>query len=581
MKKHSKTIDLLSCAGESFNAAAWDIYPRPQLKRNSFFSLNGCWDFCLNENPDISLEFNEKINVPFAPQSVLSGLRRTVPDRLYLHYRKSFSLPEGFNKGRVILNFGAVDQEATVYLNGIEIGTHIGGYEAFSFDITEHLCDTNTLYVVCKDNLNTAHLPYGKQREKRGGMWYTAVSGIWQTVWLESVPKEYIKFLKIDCDDKSATVYAEGVSSGLVTLCCDGDRKEFPLLNGRADINIENPCPWSPENPKIYNFTVRSGEDMVESYLAFRKIDSEIINGVPRITLNGKPYFFHGLLDQGYFSDGIYTPAEPEEYKRDILSMKALGFNTLRKHIKIEPEIFYYYCDTLGMVVFQDMVNNGKYSFLRDTALPTVGLKRLPDKLLHTNTADRKAFSDSMTATVKALYNHPSICYWTIFNEGWGQFCSQRMYERLKALDKSRIIDTTSGWFYSGESDVKSLHVYFKPVRIKGDKKPIVLSEFGGYSFKEKGHCFNPEYTYGYKFFNKKSDFQNALYRLYIEEVLPNIKKGLCGAIYTQLSDVEDETNGLLSYDRKINKADGEKMLNIAEQIKEIIGGLSLDKQSD
>jgi beta-galactosidase/beta-glucuronidase len=292
------------------------------------------------------------------------------------------------------------------------------------------------------------------------------------------------------------------------------------------------------------------------------------VDGIPRILLNEKPYFFHGLLDQGYFSDGIYTPASPKAYEFDILSMKKLGFNMLRKHIKIEPAQFYYDCDRLGMVVFQDMVNNGGYSFLRDTALPTVGMKRLNDKMLHRDPKTRAAFEDGMEKTVHQLFNHPCICYWTIFNEGWGQFDSAKMYERMKKLDTSRIIDTASGWFAGAPSDVESLHVYFKPFRFKESKKPVVLSEFGGYSYKPEGHVFNPFKTYGYRFFERRSDFEDALIRLYEQEIIPAVGKGLCATVYTQVSDVEDETNGLLSYDRKVLKVSEERMKVVDERLR-------------
>ncbi len=559
----NELITLKTPSGENFDIENWNVYPRPQMKRDSFVCLNGEWDFCTNRTGDIPNKFNEKIIVPFCPQSALSGVNRLIPDKDYLIYKRDFTLPKNFNKGRVLLHFGAVDQTANVFINGKKAGTHEGGYEPFSFDITDFLEDKNTLIVIAKDELDTFRLPYGKQKHKRGGMWYTAVSGIWQTVWLESVPEKYIKSIKIDADDKKATVFVNGCKDGKILL----DGNEFEIKNGKAKIKLKNPLLWSPESPNIYDFTIFSGEDKVESYLAFRKIKSKVVNGIPRLCLNGKPYFFHGLLDQGYFPDGIFTPASPLEFKNDIISMKNLGFNMLRKHIKVEPQLFYYYCDIYGMAVFQDFVNNGDYSFIRDTALPTVALKKLPDKLLHTKKTHRQAFIDGMLSTVNTLYNHPSIVYWTIFNEGWGQFCADDMYDILKSVDSSRIIDSTSGWFKAKRTDVESEHVYFKPVKIKKSDKPIVLSEFGGYSYKPENHIANKNNTYGYRFFKTQADFMNALEILYEKEIIPQIKKGLCGAVYTQVSDVEDETNGLLSYDRKILKVDKSKMLEIAEKI--------------
>ena len=291
------------------------------------------------------------------------------------------------------------------------------------------------------------------------------------------------------------------------------------------------------------------------------------MDGIPRLCLNGKPYFLHALLDQGYFSDGIYIPAAPEAYTRDILAMKELGFNTLRKHIKVEPEQFYYDCDRLGMLVMQDMVNNGRYSFLRDTALPTIGVKSLSDTRLHRDRSTREAFLRGMESTVRQLYNHPCICYWTIFNEGWGQFDGTAAYRRLRELDPTRFIDTASGWFKGVESDVDSEHIYFKPVKLAYGDKPMVLSEFGGYACKPAGHAFNPKGTYGYRFFAEQADFEDALIRLYEDEIIPAVSRGLCAAVYTQVSDVEDETNGLLSYDRKVTKVSAARMQAVAHKI--------------
>ena len=302
--------------------------------------------------------------------------------------------------------------------------------------------------------------------------------------------------------------------------------------------------------------------------MAFRTLEVRTIGKYPRLCLNGEPYFFHGVLDQGYFSDGIYTPATPELYKNDILKMKELGFNTLRKHIKVEPDIFYYECDRLGMIVFQDFVNNGSYSFLRDTAIPTVLTKKFPEKLMLRTKKQKDGFIDGMRKTLRQLYNHPCVCYWTIFNEGWGQFDSDKMYEFLKETDESRFVDSTSGWFKKEKSDVESLHIYFKPVTLAQSDKPIVLSEFGGYSYKVENHVANEKKTYGYKLYNDKEEFQRGLYKLYMEQIVPNIKNGLCGAIYTQLSDVEDETNGLLTYDRRECKVEKKTMLEIAEKLK-------------
>jgi len=555
-------------AKEGFAAVPWNTYPRPQLKRDSFLCLNGAWTFKESSHAP------ETILVPFPPESLLSGIGRRMGKCPCLRYRRLFTLPDGFRKDRVILHFGAVDQAAAITLNGKELGTHKGGYEAFSFDITDFLAPENTLEVTVTDELDTRILPYGKQCEKRGSMWYTPVTGIWQTVWLESVPEEYIRSVDIRTDADSAEITAEGITDGEVSVVTPDGTLAFPLREGKAAVRIPSPRLWSPEDPWLYRFTIRAGEDTVESYFALRTLSVRNVNGIPRLCLNGKPYFFHGLLDQGYWSDGLFTPASSDCFEKDILAMKNLGFNTLRKHIKVEPEAFYYACDRLGMIVFQDMVNNGDYSFVRDTALPTAGLKRLPDKRMHRNPETRAAFITGMESTVKQLRNHPCVCYWTIFNEGWGQFDSAALYRKLKALDGTRFIDTASGWFSGAPSDVESPHVYFKPVRLNPSCRPLLLSEFGGYSYRPKGHIFNPDRNYGYRSFGNQADFEDALEKLYLTEIVPAAEKGLCGAIYTQVSDVEDETNGLVTYDRKVTKVSADRMRKIAARLRQIMQAL-------
>ena len=559
--KQPKTQTLLTPWADDIPETPWDIYPRPQLKRDSYLSLNGKWEFSIEDGAPTT------ILVPFPPESVLSGVGIIPQNNARLHYKKHFTLPDDWNKGRVILHFGAVDQSATIYLNGEEVTAHHGGYDAFSRDITAHLQKENVLEVEVLDDLDAHVLPWGKQRYDRGGMWYTPVSGIWQSVWLENVPENYIRYLWVTPHLTHAVLHLDGASDGTITLHEEEGDSTFPIENGRGVITPKTVHLWSPEHPYLYQFTVSCGEDTVESYFALRTLSTKVVNGAPRLCLNDQPYFFHGVLDQGYFSDGIYTPASPEAYTQDILAMKEMGFNTLRKHIKIEPEHFYYECDRLGMIVFQDMVNNGDYSFLRDTALPTAGVQKISDKHLHKDPATRFAFIESMGKTVRQLYSHPCICYWTIFNEGWGQFNAQEMFETLYKWDESRFIDSTSGWFRCSDSHVESLHVYFKKIRIPRSKLPISLSEFGGYSYKIPAHSFNLTDTYGYRYFAEKEQFSAAVDALYREQVIPAIRKGLCTTIYTQLSDVEDETNGLLTYDRRVTKVDPASMHALADAL--------------
>jgi hypothetical protein len=382
-------------------------------------------------------------------------------------------------------------------------------------------------------------------------------------VWLEPVPEAYVRRLSIRTGADWAEIRAEGVSEGSVRFL----GREYPLEKGCVRLPVTEPILWCPERPYLYPFTLSAGDDRVESYFALRTLSTETVNGIPRLCLNGKPYFFHGLLDQGYWSDGLYTPASPTAYARDISTMKLLGFNTLRKHIKIEPEQFYYDCDRLGMIVFQDMVNNGDYVFLQDTGLPTLGLMGVNDQKRNRDPLTRENFYAAMDGTVDLLSNHPCICLWTIFNEGWGQFSADAAYYRLRARDPSRFIDSTSGWFHQTASDVDSLHIYFRRLKLGREKKPQLLSEFGGYSFKIPEHSFNLEKTYGYRKCPDRDSFVRDLRALYEAQVLPLVSRGLCGAIYTQVSDVEDETNGFYTYDRKVCKVNKDAMLKISKKL--------------
>ena len=559
--------ELSTIHGENVSGTPWTVYPRPQMKRDSYLNLNGKWDFSAG-NPDF---LGASICVPFCPESRLSGIKTHFEEATPLWYRRKVTLPEGFQRGRVLLHIGAADQIADVFVNGTRVGIHEGGYEAFCFDITHALQPENEIVIRCMDDLENQRFPYGKQvtPEKRGGMWYTPVSGIWQTVWLESVPECYIQNLTIENRGYAVRISEEPVMEGTVTVEGLG---EFRLENGSVTIAPEKPKLWSPENPHLYSFTLEAGEDRVESYFAIRSLEVKKVGTYPRLCLNGEPYFFHGLLDQGYWPDGLFTPAAPECYAEDILAMKKLGFNTLRKHIKVEPEEFYYQCDRLGMIVWQDMVNNSDYNFLRDTALPTVGIQKIDDRKLHEEESSRKMFKKCAEAAVKQLKNHPSICCWTIFNEAWGQFDSDNVYDWFRTLDDTRFIDSTSGWFRRKKTDVDSRHVYFRKVKLKGNgEKPLVLSEFGGKTYKAEGHLFNPDKSYGYGGCETLDALNEAVEKLYLEEVLPCIEKGLCASIYTQVSDVEDEINGLLTYDRKVEKLRPEKMLPVAKALQEAV----------
>ena len=551
--------------GETLSGTPWQVYPRPQMRRDSYINLNGEWDFAASSGKPET--FDMRITVPFCPESRLSGIGRHFEEGAPLWYRRRFLLPEGFRRERVLLHIGAADQIAEVFVNGQHLCRHEGGYASFCVDITEALAEENELVIRCTDDLHDQAFPYGKQVTNRGGMWYTPVSGIWQTVWLESVPDIYIEKLSIENHGASVTISTVPPLEGTVSVEQLG---QFPLEHGQVTIAPENPHFWCPDDPYLYRFTVETAQDKVESYFAIRSLEIKKVGEYPRLCLNGKPYFFHGLLDQGYWPEGLLTAPAPESYADDILAMKRLGFNTLRKHIKVEPEEFYYQCDRLGMIVWQDMVNNGSYRYFRDTVLPTIGIQKWNDRRLHLDERSRNTFRQGAADAVNQLKNHPCICYWTIFNEGWGQFDSDRVCEWFRTLDATRFIDTTSGWFRGKNTDVDSRHQYFGKLRLTGDGlRPLVLSEFGGKTWRVEGHIFNPDKTYGYGACPTREALNEAVAALYRESIVPAVEKGLCAAIYTQVSDVEDEVNGLATYDRRVVKLDADTMLPISRALQD------------
>ena len=540
-----------------------NAYPRPQLKRDSFYCLNGDWEFAINDGA-VPSEYPYTICVPYPPESAASGLMRRIHPSEALWYRNVFSLPDGFVKSRVLLHFGAVDQYAEVYLNDQKIGSHKGGYLPFYFDITNLIKERNELILCAHDPLDHTY-PWGKQKNRNGGMWYTPFSGIWQTVWLESVPETYITDIRYRPSLSDVTVSVE-TNSPVETVHFEIETQHgvvtFDSSDPTSTIEIPDPMLWSPESPHLYPIWINIGEDTVRSYFALRTITSAVINGIPRLCLNGHPYYFHGVLDQGYWPEGICLPPDDGGYERDVRAVKSLGFNMIRKHIRIEPLPFYEACDRLGVLVLQDFVNNGDYHFIRDTVLPTIGVKRILDRFRNRDRQTRKIFTETAQASIRHLYNAPCIFGWTVFNEGWGQFCADEVYDLLKPLDPDRIFDSTSGWFRRHKSDVRSEHVYFRRFRPKRSSLPLLLSEFGGYVYAS-----SHQKEYGYRFFHDLNAYRDALKSLYLNEIVPSVSRGLCGSVYTQLSDVEEEKNGIMSYDRSIVKPDAETMQEIAKML--------------
>ncbi|MDD7357699.1 MAG: glycoside hydrolase family 2, partial [Eubacterium coprostanoligenes] len=402
-------------------------YPRPQFKRDSYLNLNGIWqcEFC--ESEEIPSKFSYDIVVPFSPETPLSGVNRMLKSNEYLIYNKKFDLPDDFNKGKVFVHFGAVDQIAKVYLNGRFVGIHHGGYTPFSFEVSHFIQEHNTLNVVVRDLTEKNEYSRGKQKTNRGGIWYSAQSGIWQTVWLESTPDEYIPNVRITPDLDNQTVMFEADGNIIIQkLIYDGEN----LIADTTDtvVKLENVKEWSPENPFLYDVVFKYKNDEVRSYFGMRKFSvGTDDNGLPRLMLNNKPYFMNGLLDQGYYPDGFLTPPSNDAMKFDVKSVKNLGFNMLRKHIKIEPMLWYHYCDVNGIIVWQDMINGGGNYGLEVSAIPFVGIN-LDDSnyktFKRTSLEARKLYYKELEEMITALYNCPCIAVWVPFNEGWGQFDS-------------------------------------------------------------------------------------------------------------------------------------------------------------
>ena len=561
-----------------------DEYPRPQMVRAQWQNLNGLWQYAVTESPEQPAVWQGGIRVPFAPESALSGVEKPVLPGQTLWYFRTFSI-NGYDAAkRTLLHFGAVDYACTVFVNGREAGGHTGGYCPFTLDITSFVrAAENELTVAVTDDTDKGDAPRGKQVLHPKGIWYTAVTGIWQTVWLEQVDSAHFTSVHFIPSLDSVEVFVQTSESG--SVCMEVLEEDSCITahtftaGGSQTVSFEAPRLWTPEQPFLYRVRLsllRAGRetDRVESYFGLRTFAVQPDeNGTPYFLLNGRPYFQKGLLDQGYWPDGLYTAPSDEALRRDIEQAKALGFNMLRKHIKVEPARWYYHCDTMGMLVWQDMPSGAAYpGDLLAVALPNIGVQvsdKKHKRFKRENTAARLQFTKELKEMVEALTDAVCICTWVPFNEGWGQFDAAAATALLWTLDPTRPVDHASGWHDQGVSDVKSLHVYFKPYRFKPDKKgrAVVLSEFGGYNLPVAGHTWNAK-NFGYKGYQTPEALGEAVKTLYETQIVPACKSGLAADVYTQLSDVEDEVNGFVTYDRRVEKLPEALMRAIARELK-------------
>jgi len=548
----------------------WIQYPRPDLKRNAWMNLNGLWEYAITPIGNKPEKWDGNILVPYPVESALSGVKKRVSDKENLWYRRTFKVPNVWNRKQILLNFEACDWETTVWIDGKEAGSHKGGYDPFTFNITEVLADQkeHELLVCVWDPTNRGPQPRGKQVSNPGSIWYTPATGIWQTVWIEPVNTSYISSFRTvtDVDNSTITFKTDVINSDNTTLSFTIKEKGNKVaevtgkLGEEITAKIENPQLWSPENPFLYDIEVKlkNGNKVVDeviTYTGIRKIAlGKSEDGFTRILFNNKFVYQNGPLDQGFWPDGIYTPPTEKAMVYDIEMTKKMGFNMLRKHVKVENRIFYYWCDKLGILVWQDMPSGDRHI---NGSMPDIEKSK----------EATEQYEYELKRMIDTKYNHPSIIMWVPFNEGWGQFETGRITQLTKDYDPTRLVNSASGWTDRGTGDVNDIHHYPDPVCPPAEEtRAIVLGEFGGLGLPLQGHTWEQK-NWGYR--NMEDTLQLlAKYEAYYDQVHKFVKEdGLSATIYTQTTDVETETNGLMTYDRKVNKMGAENVFKANNNI--------------